>query len=296
VRSAKIRKFLYSTQEFNYSVSLESGDHLPPPSDGHCSQLTPLVEEILKRETTWSRQSSHQRRSTVTPRLRVTHKEKIPKLISVNTRSTTKDRLTPHRNTEQRKTIEHIDTHHKTLNKTTHDRTLSKEEQERFPILDLRDELFLSKEDPNHPCPHLQVRYSSDQVSTLRFNLPTGLPEFLCIILPSQTIVNGTLRSGTVPPILESLDRPETHVLLCFRQPDDLPQHTNENVRISYTSFRHDSTEQVVRCLVQIRSMLHVISVICYSIRICVCRSYDCEKVVGLGTQFFTLLEVWGGW
>jgi hypothetical protein len=44
------------------------------------------------------------------------------------------------------------------------------------------------------------------------------------------------------------------------------------------------------------RSMLHVISVICYLMRICVWTSYYCELVVGLREQFDTLLEVWGGW
>jgi hypothetical protein len=56
-----------------------------------------------------------------------------------------------------------------------------------------------------------------------------------------------------------------------------------------------DSTEQLVWCLMYMRSMLHVISVICYLTRICICTSYYCELVVGLRTQFYTLLEVWGG-
>ena len=57
-----------------------------------------------------------------------------------------------------------------------------------------------------------------------------------------------------------------------------------------------DSTEQLVWCLMHMRSMLHVISVICYLTRICICTSYYCELVVGLRTQFYTLLEVCGGW
>ena len=57
-----------------------------------------------------------------------------------------------------------------------------------------------------------------------------------------------------------------------------------------------DSTEQLVWCLMHMRSMLHDISVICYLRRICICTSYYCELVVGLRTQFYTLLEVWGGW
>jgi hypothetical protein len=40
--------------------------------------------------------------------------------------------------------------------------------------------------------------------------------------------------------------------------------------------------------------MLHVISVICYLMRICVYTSYYCELVVGLRAQFCTLLKVGG--
>jgi hypothetical protein len=57
-----------------------------------------------------------------------------------------------------------------------------------------------------------------------------------------------------------------------------------------------DSTEQLVWCLMHMRSMLHDISVICYLTRICICTSYYCEMVVGLRVQIYTLLEVWGGW
>jgi hypothetical protein len=38
-----------------------------------------------------------------------------------------------------------------------------------------------------------------------------------------------------------------------------------------------DSTEQFVWCLLHMRSMLHVISVICYLTHICICTSYYCE-------------------
>jgi hypothetical protein len=57
-----------------------------------------------------------------------------------------------------------------------------------------------------------------------------------------------------------------------------------------------DSTEQLVWCLMNMWSMLHVISVIYYLTRICICTSYYCELVVGLRAQFYTLLEVWGDW
>jgi hypothetical protein len=57
-----------------------------------------------------------------------------------------------------------------------------------------------------------------------------------------------------------------------------------------------DSTEQLVWCLRHMRSMLHVISVVCYLIRISTCTTYYCELVVGLRVQFYTLLEVCGGW
>ena len=57
-----------------------------------------------------------------------------------------------------------------------------------------------------------------------------------------------------------------------------------------------DSTEQLIWCLIHMWSMLHVISVICYLTRICICRSYYCEMVVGPRAQVYTLLEVWGGW
>ena len=51
-----------------------------------------------------------------------------------------------------------------------------------------------------------------------------------------------------------------------------------------------DSTEQLVWCLMNMWSMLYVISVICYLRCICVCTSYHCELVVGLRKQFWTLL------
>jgi hypothetical protein len=57
-----------------------------------------------------------------------------------------------------------------------------------------------------------------------------------------------------------------------------------------------DSTEQLVWCLLHMWSMVHVISVICYLMCICICTSYYCELVVGLRAQFYTLLEVCGGW
>ena len=50
----------------------------------------------------------------------------------------------------------------------------------------------------------------------------------------------------------------------------------------------------VGRCLMYIRSMLHVISVICYSMRICICTSYYCKLVVGLRSQFYTVRGVGG--
>jgi len=51
------------------------------------------------------------------------------------------------------------------------------------------------------------------------------------------------------------------------------------------------------RCPDQTRTLLkHVISVMCYLIRISTCTTYYCELVVGLRVQFYTLLEVCGGW
>ncbi len=73
------------------------------------------------------------------------------------------------------------------------------------------------------------------------------------------------------------------HTLKTMWGPDTLCSVTN-------------STEQFVWCLLHMRSMLHVISVICYLTCICICTSYYCEMVVGLRTQFYTLLEVWGVW
>jgi hypothetical protein len=43
-------------------------------------------------------------------------------------------------------------------------------------------------------------------------------------------------------------------------------------------------------------SYVHVVYVTCYLIHICVCTSCHYELVVGLRAQFYTLLEVWGGW
>ena len=57
-----------------------------------------------------------------------------------------------------------------------------------------------------------------------------------------------------------------------------------------------NSTEQLVWCLTHMWSILHIISVICYLIHICVSTSYYSELVVGLEVWFWTLLEVWGGW
>ena len=56
-----------------------------------------------------------------------------------------------------------------------------------------------------------------------------------------------------------------------------------------------DSTEQLVWCLIHMWSMLYVISVKCYLMRICVFTSYHCELVVGLRTWFCTFFRgVWG--
>ena len=43
-------------------------------------------------------------------------------------------------------------------------------------------------------------------------------------------------------------------------------------------------------CLCYMLFLLYILT------RICIWTSYYCELVVGLRVQFYTLLEVWGGW
>jgi hypothetical protein len=98
---------------------------------------------------------------------------------------------------------------------------------------------------------------------------------FLCYILCFRTITNG------VP---DPRCPGQTRDLLKFRQPDDL-FHTMKTMK-----------DQCLHGTVDMWFIFYVISVICNILCICVCTSYHCELVVGLRTQFYTLLEVWGDW
>jgi hypothetical protein len=85
----------------------------------------------------------------------------------------------------------------------------------------------------------------------------------------------------------------DTYVLK-FQQLDDLV-HTLKTIEGVAPRSTTDSTEQLVWCLIHMWSMLYLISVIYYLMCVCVSTSYHCKLVVGLRTQFWTMLEVWGG-
>jgi hypothetical protein len=97
---------------------------------------------------------------------------------------------------------------------------------------------------------------------------------------------------GRCPPSLETLVR---HVR-CWSFDKWRPlSHTEDSVGTCWTSFRHG-----LHGTVGMVSYTHVVYVTCYFcyvflIRICIFTSYYCELVVGLRSQFYTLLEVWEG-
>jgi hypothetical protein len=110
---------------------------------------------------------------------------------------------------------------------------------------------------------------------------------FHCILL--QTTANG----GPDPQAMTWTDTYDVVVSTTWRP---LP-HTEDNVRTCCTSFLHDSTPGTVGLV----SYTHEVYVTCYFCYMFF-NTYLCmyiillRMVVGLRTQFWTLLDVWGVW
>jgi hypothetical protein len=130
-------------------------------------------------------------------------------------------------------------------------------------------------------------------------NAFSKIPISLCYMLYFEqwgvSLYHASRPPRTGSPILDVLGR-QVHVEVSTTWRP--LSHTEDNVGTpTPCSVLH---EQLVWCprLMHIRSMLYVISVICYLMSriMCVCTPYNDELVVGLRSQFCTLLEVWGDW
>ena len=127
------------------------------------------------------------------------------------------------------------------------------------------------------------VLYKKDDTSFGRHAFSNS-PIFYAIhyILSSGGFASSCFRpSRTVSPILDALGR---HV--CCWSLDNLTTSFTHRRQCKYLlHFVPPLHGTVVVVSSHMRCMLHVISVICYLMRICVCTSYYCELVVRLGAQ-----------